>query len=374
MQTLTTAHFADMWLRMKMWIFFTSLWSGGLGITCLDAMGKSVDWYAIYKIPKISRSSNWIIKEGLAPFYLDVNSPSWTFLNQSMNDSQQPVYQTLTPIYSGKKQDMMYILYNDEPPSSQASFESEGGHTKGVVAFDKNSGFWLIHSSPHFPPSDSYSFPKNSCGNGQSFLCVTFPYKQLGNVARQLWYNEPHIYDKVVPDSFIKDYPDLKKVIDRHTYPGSPYYSVLQMTSLGGQKFTSFAKSGRFGADLYDRLVAPRLQQDLLVKTWSRGGGGKLDSNCSTTYKVMKITSISMQASGDTFVFKADHSKWAITTSVVGFRKEKVLQFQELEKWTCIGDINRMKSQFKRGGGTMCLQNPSVWQAYTSSVDSYEKC
>ncbi|BFZ05876.1 hypothetical protein BsWGS_08914 [Bradybaena similaris] len=359
---------------MKMWIFFTSLWSGGLGITCLDAMGKSVDWYAIYKIPKISSSSNWIIKEGLAPFYLDVNSPSWTFLNQSMNDSQQPVYQTLTPIYKGKSQDLMYIVYNDEPPPSQVSLGNGGGHTKGVVAFDKNSGFWLIQSAPHFPPSDKYSYPQTACHYGQSFLCVTFPYTQLGNVATQLWYNEPHIYNLNVPDSFIQDYPDLNKVIHGHTHPGSPYYSVLQMSSLGGEKFTSFAKSGEFGEDLYDGLVAPRLQQDLLVETWLNGGGGKLDSNCSTTYKVMKINSISMQAFGLKFKETDDHSKWATSTSVVGFRKEKVLKFQALEKWTCIGDINRMLSQFKRGGGTMCLQNPSVWQTYTSSVDSYDAC
>lgn len=44
-QTLTIVYFADMWMRKKMWIFFTSLWSGGLGITCLDAMGQSVDWF-----------------------------------------------------------------------------------------------------------------------------------------------------------------------------------------------------------------------------------------------------------------------------------------------------------------------------------------
>ena len=44
------------------------------------------------------------------------------------------------------------------------------------------------------------------------------------------------------------------------------------------------------------------------------------------------------------------------------------------EKWTCIGDVNRMKSQFKRGGGTVCLQNDDVWKAFRDSIDEIEPC
>ncbi|CAG5133990.1 unnamed protein product, partial [Candidula unifasciata] len=314
-----------MWKRMLMCIFLCSLLSGGLGITCLDALGNSVDWYAIYKLPALKSSSNWMIRAGLAPLYLDVRSPKWALLNHAMNESQEAVYQTLSAIYSGKNDDMMYIMYNDEPPpASQTTVQDEGGHTKGVVAFDKNSGFWLIHSAPHFPPGKDhgYTYPTTACHYGQSFLCVTFPYNQLGNVAKQLWYNEPHIYNHTVPASFSQDYPVLNDVIHGKTPPGPPYSSVLQMTSLGGQQFTSFAKSGKFEADLYDALVAPTLQQDLLVETWLNGEGGKLDSNCSANYKVMKITSISMQAFAVKFNETKDHSKWAISTAA-GIRGEK---------------------------------------------------
>ena len=47
---------------------------------------------------------------------------------------------------------------------------------KGVVATDKNNGFWLVHSAPRFPNNvaDGYdSFPDFASRYGQSFLCLT---------------------------------------------------------------------------------------------------------------------------------------------------------------------------------------------------------
>ena len=43
-----------------------------------------------------------------------------------------------------------------------------------------------------------------------------------------------------------------------------------------------------------------------------------------------------------------DHAKWAITKD---------------HNWVCVGDINRMISQRKRGGGAVAFQNPTLWTA-----------
>ena len=61
--------------------------------------------------------------------------------------------------------------------------------------------------------------------------------------------------------------------------------------------------------------------------------------------------------------FTSDHSKWAITGE-----KDKNAH------WTCVGDINRMKSQFKRGGGVVCLKNDKVWKAFKSIIAATESC
>jgi len=54
----------------------------------------------------------------------------------------------------------------------------------GDVCFDKTSGFWLVHSVPHFPPPPSfgYSYPESGTVFGQTFLCVTYQYSTLNDI------------------------------------------------------------------------------------------------------------------------------------------------------------------------------------------------
>jgi hypothetical protein len=47
-----------------------------------------------------------------------------------------------------------------------------------------------------------------------------------------------------------------------------------------------------------------------------------------------------------------DHAKWGITVD---------------SDWVCVGDINRMVSQEKRGGGTIALQDPTLWAALSKT-------
>jgi len=42
--------------------------------------------------------------------------------------------------------------------------------------------------------------------------------------------------------------------------------------------------------------------------------------------------------------------------------------------FVCIGDINRMASQDKRGGGTVCFGNLNVWKRFNEVVAETEAC
>lgn len=128
---------------------------------------------------------------------------------------------------------------------------------------------------------------------------------------------------------------------------------VVDFKSKGGQEFREYAKSASFGADLYDSLVAPDLKDTLLVETWSPN----LGSNCST-YKVYDVKKVEFE---DGYWFKStiDHAKWAVT---------------ENRDWACIGDINRAKSQFRRGGGTMCLRHAGVAKQFRNLVKEKQEC
>lgn len=60
--------------------------------------------------------------------------------------------------------------------------------SSGVILLDKNQGFWLLHSSPHFPPvrqEGHYYYPNTSVTNGQNFICVTYPLSRFQTIGKK---------------------------------------------------------------------------------------------------------------------------------------------------------------------------------------------
>jgi deoxyribonuclease-2 len=70
---------------------------------------------------------------------------------------------------------------------------------------------------------------------------------------------------------------------------------------------------------------------------------------------------------GFNFSTHRDHSKWAISF-------QSGLSENSMSKVVCIGDINRMTTQKKRAGGTVCFENEYVWKAYSGLVKNIESC
>lgn len=77
-------------------------------------------------------------------------------------------------------------MYNDEWPNGTSSETS--AHAKGVVAMDGQSGFWLVHSIPRFPPSPApgvnYTLPVTGLRYGQTMLCLSFGFDQADPIGR----------------------------------------------------------------------------------------------------------------------------------------------------------------------------------------------
>ncbi|XP_071494255.1 plancitoxin-1-like [Diadema antillarum] len=145
-------------------------------IMCLDSRGLAVDWFIVYKLPRDSKSSDPLIKEGVAHMYMDVNSQFFSRSTVSLKDTNQAVARTLQQIYKNhKSQDVVYVMYNDDFPVGNGKAPSNGGHAKGDIAFDQKSGFWLIHSVPKFPrkSGEGYEWPSNAGEHGQSMLCIS---------------------------------------------------------------------------------------------------------------------------------------------------------------------------------------------------------
>ena len=333
---------------------------------CRDESGGFVDWFVIYKLPKNEKHHQKyasFIDDGLGHVYLDAHDASndWSLSKLSIGDSRSSVGRTLASLYEDSH-DSAYVMYNDEHPDGNTSFTD--GHTKGVIAFGPKTGFWLVHSVPKYPPppsAGSYGYPHTGQMYGQSFLCISLNTKaSLDKIGMQLLYNRPYIYAKNLPAFSQADFPHFKAALDGVHVKKPPFYRTQELVSEGGTRFISFAKTAHFEKDLYADLVAPMLKTDLLVETWPNGRG-RMNSSCSLKFKVENVDAMAFNKV-ETFASTHDHSKWGIAS-------------QEKEtSHVCIGDINRMESQKKRGGGTVCFVNKYAWTAFNRAIKSVEKC
>ncbi|KAF5281964.1 hypothetical protein FQA39_LY00488 [Lamprigera yunnana] len=330
-------------------------------LQCMDENKNPVDWYIIYKLPQ-EKHSNKLINDGVAFTYMTSNDlTGWKFSDVSLNETRSIVGVTLEPLFT-KRNDILYLLYNDENPDGSVNFRK--GHTKGTILGDANGGIWLIHSVPRFPRVDSasYYYPSNGLPYGQSFLCISLNIENLDNVGTQLKHNLPNIYFHHMPDKFKWMFPKLLDVMNNNVNDKPPWYNAMNLTSLGGVPFISFAKGPRFPKELYLDWIAPTLNVNLYAETWPNSPG-RIPSECDIHYKVYNVKTVSLSVANITFKNTVDHSKWAV-----------VSKDNPNEKWICIGDINRNTAQRQRGGGTVCFSMGIVSKGYQKSVEEIEPC
>uniref|UniRef100_A0A0K0D8J0 Deoxyribonuclease II n=1 Tax=Angiostrongylus cantonensis TaxID=6313 RepID=A0A0K0D8J0_ANGCA len=111
--------------------------------------------------------------------------------------------------------------------------------------------------------------------------------------------------------------------------------------------------------DLWHDLIASSLRTPLGVETWRNGAAKDIGSQCGDGANVYDVTKVQLPSGN--FSSSKDHSKWGVS-------------MKESMPYTCIGDINRQTSQFKRGGGAACIQSKALWTALYNSVVTFEGC
>jgi len=345
-------------------------------LQCVDEEGQTVEWFVLYKLPR-HKKDDTEAEAGLGYAYLTPNSAKhgWTISNLTIDNEHSIPGRTLSPIFKdlqNPSNSLMHLSYNDQPPvgDGPTSFR----HTKGVLAFEHDKGFWLVHSVPRFAnfSKPEYSFPSSGETYGQTFLCISLRSSEsVNSILDQLLYNTPDINSLNIPPWFKAMYPKVEAVIRGDQEKSHVSFHKTQLRSIGGTLFTSFAKNAKFHRDLYANFVAPELKTSLLVESWVRGS--RLDPWCKGKYHVENVGELQFPITKvDEYDFKEtkDHSKWAISK----LQEEKGHSNEVDRNIVCIGDINRMKTQFRRGGGTVCFENSNVWTAFNELVKFYDSC
>lgn len=207
-------------------------------------------------------------------------------------------------------------MYNDQNPHG-----TDKGHCKGMLFWNDKHLLWIIHSVPNFPSE----YKNNQLNDildaekiyGQSFICIKMPSDRLNDVLDQIYHMMPYIYIESSTNTRVK--PNLKQI------------NILSIT----KKIHHISKSPTYHVDIYDH-VSSIYNCNLFVESWLRS------DVMPETDKVKNIKKIDMKNNDNKWNESQDHSKWAISTE-----KDIVM----------VGDLNRMQSQMKRGGGLLLIMD-----------------
>jgi hypothetical protein len=299
-----------------------------------------------------------------------------------------------------------WIVYNDEPAyilnKSDSTFvrpKETAGHCKGILAWNDYEMSWLIHSVPCFP---AFFCPEASGGlenvfsemrtseeiYGQSFAYFYLSWgkdgmevgdKRIRELLEHIRVMEPCIY--LSKEFWGTSYSDLwRNSSHSGGNGGNGAMGLHRWVGVEG-KWEHYAKSPYLEEDFYEELA--KQKGGCRVESWIRGqkvANSSLVSNNLVVYSlkpsVSKNKSIQVMEMGYEFLKfteNQDHSIWAVSNydgliqQVMNRDSIAPLTLETDKKsWVMIGDLNRMYSQWKRGGGGMIIWDADLRKAWNT--------
>jgi deoxyribonuclease II len=335
-----------------------------MNLSAINDKGGKVDWFFMYKISGQAKGKGVMRTSGVKYIYFDSSDPANAKLKMSPYTVKNggALVNTLKQVYVNENVNTFgWFFYNDENPITGTN-TSIRGHTKGVLAFDmaSDTGFWLVQSTPKFPPESKYNFPNTGEPNAQTLLCVTLKDAMTARtIAQQMVAcQQPSVYlASKVPTALINEPADARyKLLNNEVMTGvQPIATVIPFYSKAKTKFLSMAKNRFWNKDFYNDLVGPGLHDNLDVETWEHGlTPTSLDSD--KVHTVLDMDGINLNPLGYKITWPEadDHAKLAISAA------------SETNHFVCVGDMNFTLSMRERGGGTVAFQCEPLWKSLLS--------
>ena len=223
-----------------------------------------------------------------------------------------------------------WAAYNDE---TSLTTKKTKGHCKGIVTWNKNKIGWLIHSVPNFPTemtttSISPILPSELI-YGQSFVYIELPYskEKLESILKQIEWMDANIFlnnNMITPDSY--------------------FTTTGIKTMVISSSISHHSKPSHYIMDIYGEHLCELDSSTWYVETWRRGS--PIQKTIPNLHDVKNLSWFAIN-----YKESQDHSKWAVSNRYV---------------W--IGDLNRMESQMKRGGGGVVIRDSAMVKAFKGLI------
>jgi len=271
------------------------------------------------------------IDDWLSSLYKNKLWTSWIVYNDE-SDHLNPDYNEQEKQEKPEKPKRGSVSPSDKS-DNQLKSHSTGGHCKGILAWNATHVSWLVHSVPNFPRKYTGStispIELSEHIYGQSFFHVTRQADEafVKQAIAHIYLMNAHVFMK-------HNVPDVQQPKDM--------ISTLSFS----EEITHIAKSPKNEIDIYSEYLTI-YATDWLVETWKRGHA------ITTPSTVKDVTNLSIF--GVKYKESQDHSKWATC-----------------DQYYWIGDLNRMTSQYKRGGGGFLVKNQGVSNALKSIIVATE--
>lgn len=308
---------------------------------CISDSGIDVDIWAVFKGPRGTNYNYW-----------DAYSPLDVSIYDMNDTSQGALGATLSQLWLESTE---YILWNDSPPDS-LSYNYSVGHSKGVWAWNTETGDAIIvqHSIPEFPKgptqtSNYLGLGENAWTYGQHAICFHTTISELSRIAVQAERIVLNIYDSRTSS----DTPNSLVSLVDGMISSDPLCNAVTFDTFDGQSISFYTKSTQWNNELYANCLASGLQTSLYVESWIHGDAEGPSCN---NYNVLDVAQLSYP-NGPDFDEYDDHSKWAVGGA-----------------WFCASDINRMTSQYLRGGSAYCFNPKSLILALENTIKTNESC
>ena len=224
-----------------------------------------------------------------------------------------------------------WVIYNDDIIKIVEKNTTSHGHCKGILTWNNERIGWMVHSLPNFPRNfrnrTISAVEHSELIYGQSFQYIEIPFTNtmLKDILHHINYMDSNIYLENYTDEFMQ----YKNMI----YPTINKCMPLKLT----EDIVHIAKPYNHKIDIYSDYLVKSSHEKWYVQTWKRG-----HPIITVNSRVNDITNLEFD--GIKWKSSQDHSKWAVSTN----------------EYYWVGDLNRMTSQYNRGGGGLICRDPDM--------------